>query len=247
MVRVFTWLIAIVGGLLFAFGTQSCERIPVQIGDLPIPGDTLVNPPPDDTTGTPCDPDVIYFSQQVLPILQSSCAKSGCHDAASHQDGVVLDSYENVMKEIKPFDLDDSEIFEVITEDDPDKLMPPPPNPVLTAQQIDLIATWILQGAKDLSCDPDAGGCDTTNVSFAGYVFPVLQNYCLGCHGSVSPSGGIDLSTHQKVAAVAQSGQLYGAIAHQQGYSPMPQNGPQLSDCRIQKIQAWIQNGAPNN
>ena len=34
----------------------------------------------------------VCFESDVLPIFQSNCAKSGCHDAASHQDDYVLDS-----------------------------------------------------------------------------------------------------------------------------------------------------------
>ena len=51
-------------------------------------------------TGVPCDPDSVYFDNQVLPILVSNCAKPGCHDAASHQDGVVLSSYASLMSTV---------------------------------------------------------------------------------------------------------------------------------------------------
>lgn len=248
MVRWFSFLI--VSGFLAAavLGSSSCKHFPVDIVD-DNPTDTIPPPPPDDTTGVPCDPNVVYFDQQVLPILISNCAMSGCHDAASHQDGVVLESYESVMNtaDIKPFDLGDSELYEVITENDPDKQMPPPPNSALNADQIALIAKWIQQGAKDLDCNPDAGGCDTSNVTFSAYVFPVMQNYCLGCHNGYGASGGINLNAYQDVKTVALDGRLYGVITHATGYSPMPQNSAKLSDCRIAKIKAWIDAGAPNN
>jgi mono/diheme cytochrome c family protein len=248
MVRWFSFLI--VSGFLAAavLGSSSCKHFPVDIVD-DNPTDTIPPPPPDDTTGVPCDPNVVYFDQQVLPILISNCAMSGCHDAASHQDGVVLESYESVMNtaDIKPFDLGDSELYEVITENDPDKQMPPLSNSALNADQIALIAKWIQQGAKDLDCNPDAGGCDTSNVTFSAYVFPVMQNYCLGCHNGYGASGGINLNAYQDVKTVALDGRLYGVITHATGYSPMPQNSAKLSDCRIAKIKAWIDAGAPNN
>ena len=55
-------------------------------------------------TSTPCDATKIYFQQQVLPILVSNCAMSGCHDDATHKEGVVLTSYQKVMAttEVRP-------------------------------------------------------------------------------------------------------------------------------------------------
>lgn len=248
MVRWFSFLI--VSGFLAAamLGSSSCKHYPVDIGD-DNPTDTIPPPPPDDTTGVPCDPNVVYFDQQVLPILISNCAMSGCHDAASHEDGVVLETYEKVMSTagVKPFKPGDSELYEVITTNDQGDRMPPPPASPLTADQIALIAKWIQQGAKDLDCNPDAGGCDTTNVTFSAYVFPVVQNYCLGCHKGTSASGGIDLNGYQGVKTIALDGRLYGSVSHGTGYSPMPQNSAKLSDCRISKIKAWIDAGAPNN
>lgn len=238
-----------VGGLILLefFGASSCKHYPVE--DITPPVDTTTNPPPDDTLGMPCDSNVVYFEQQVLPILISNCAMSGCHDVDTHKEDVVLNSYENVMNtaEVEPYNPNESKLYRMITENDPDKIMPQPPQQPLDAGQIALIEKWILQGAQDLSCDPDAAGCDTTNVSFSGYVFPILQNHCKGCHGAVNPVGGFSLVTYQDVKNVAVTGQLYGAIAHESGFSPMPKGGAQLSDCRIRKIGAWINAGAPEN
>ena len=114
------------------------EPDPVDTTGNPI--DTTGNPIDTSSTGTPCDPNLVYFSRDIMPLLASNCAKSGCHDAISHQDGVVLDNYQNIMESdvIDPFDLHDSDLYEAITEDDDDKQMPPPPAQRLTsAQSID--------------------------------------------------------------------------------------------------------------
>jgi uncharacterized membrane protein len=206
---------------------------------------------PIDTTGTgnPCSPDSVYFSTQILPILQSNCAMSGCHDDASAQDGVVLTSYTNVMNtaDVEPFDLNGSDLYEVITENNPNKIMPPPPNALLSAAQIALIAKWINQGAQDLTCDANTGGCNTANMSFNNDIKPIINDKCAGCHSGNNPSGGIDLSTHAGVSAVALSGQLYGSINWQTGFSSMPQGGSKLPQCEIDKIKSWVDAGAPNN
>jgi len=40
---------------------------------------------------------------------------------------------------------------------------------------------------------------------------------------------------------------LMGTIKHEAGYSAMPKNGMQLSDCKITQTQKWIDDGTPNN
>ena len=40
----------------------------------------------------------VCFESEVLPIFQTNCATSGCHDAASNQKGYILDSYDNLFK-----------------------------------------------------------------------------------------------------------------------------------------------------
>jgi hypothetical protein len=182
----FFLLFAFVGIFLLTY--TSCVHEPV----LPtvVPGDTtiidtsMVDTTDKDTSGTdtsmvrPCDPDTVYFERDVLPILVSNCAKSGCHDDVSMREGFSLTSYQKVMNsgEIDPFDLDGSDLYEVLTETDPDKVMPPPPADPLDQAQIDVIAKWIVQGAQNLSCEENnSGGCDTADVSFSAIVFPILD------------------------------------------------------------------------
>ncbi len=241
----------------FMMLTPACQHEPDGTPIDPGPIDTTENPidtteNPVDTSGVPCDPAKVYFATDVLPILKSNCAKAGCHDAVSQQEGIILESFQSIFNSdednlIVPFNLNESKLFEVITESDPDKLMPQPPNQRLTADQINTIATWILQGAQDLTCDPNTGSCDTENVSFSGFVAPLLANNCVGCHSGGAPSGGITLNTHGGVQAVANNGRLYGAISHASGFQPMPRGSAKLPQCTIDKINGWIQDGALNN
>lgn len=199
----------------------------------------------------PCDPDTVYFAMDVLPILMSSCAKSGCHDATAQKD-VRLDSYTAVMNSdvIKPGDPNDSDLYEKITEDDPDDIMPPPPNTPLDLAQREIIRKWIQQGAKNLFCDEM---CDTVNVTYSGTIWPeIIQAYCFGCHNGVNASNGVHLENHSQVAAAAnipagQPGSLWGAVTHASGNFPMPKNQGMLSDCKITQIRKWIDAGTPDN
>ena len=92
------------------------------------------------------------------------------------------------------------------------------------------------------------GGCETTNVTYAATVAPLLQsNGCMGCHGGSAPSGNISLQGYANVRAAALNGKLYGAINHSPGFSPMPKGGNKMSSCNISKIKAWIDAGSLNN
>lgn len=189
---------------------------------------------------------MVCFETEVLPILKSSCAKSGCHDAQSKQEGYVLDSYANIMKKgIKPFQPNNSDIYEAITEDDEDDRMPLPPNPRLTAAQINTIKKWINEGAVNTTNCGNA--CNTDVFTFSGGVKPILDANCVGCHNNATTNAGVNLSTYTGVVSAAQSGRLLGAINHAAGYKPMPQGSAKLNDCNISIITKWVQAGSPNN
>ena len=232
--------------LALAFLTTAILSISVsckhQNGEIP-------DPNPNDTlpVAQPCDPDTVYFVNTILPLLQSGCAMSGCHDAASAADGVVLTDYSRILStaEVRPGDPDESKLYKVITDDEPEDRMPPPPRMAFTAEQIAQIRTWIQQGAKNNACKED--GCDSVNVSFASHIFPVIQNQCMGCHSGNNPSGGILLTNHSQIAAIAtNNNRLLGAVKHLPGYSAMPPSG-KLDACNIAKINKWINDGTPNN
>lgn len=199
-------------------------------------------------SGKPCSPDSVYFSRDVLPILVSNCAKSGCHDAASREEGIVLDSYNNVMAtgDVRPGRPGNSDLYEVLLESDPDKRMPRPPADPLSAPQVALIRKWIEQGAQNLSCD-DGTACDTASVTFSGSVMPLVSTYCRGCHSGAAPGGGILLTNYDQVKGIAVSGFLMGVVTHSPGFKPMPQGGAKLSACNIAKLRVWIRDGMKND
>ena len=91
--------------------------------------------------------------------------------------------------------------------------------------------------------------CDTTNVSFAADVLPVMNQYCAvsGCHHGAAPASAIDLSSYSGAQLIALNGRLVGVINHSTGFSAMPKGGAKLSDCTISKISKWVADGAPNN
>jgi uncharacterized membrane protein len=233
--------------IIFMF---SCTHDPFDLDTTnPDPIDTTTMPVDTSQSTMPCDPDTVYFENDILPILISNCTKSGCHDAATAEEGVILTNYNDIINtgKVEAYDLNDSELYEVLVENDPDKQMPPPGEVQLSSEAINLIATWINQGAKNSSCSENAGACNTTNVSFAADINPLLMTTCLSCHSGTNPSGGVSLNGYNDISQVALNGRLYGAVSWQAGFVRMPFGGQQLNDCFIDKLNAWINDGAKDN
>lgn len=216
-------------------GVQSCQHHPVVI---PIDNGGL-------TDSSTCDPDSVYFNRDIMPIIQTNCAVSGCHGGGSAEDGVDLTSYASIIStaDVEPFNPGGSELFEVLNETDPDKIMPQPPYGPLTAEQIALIEKWINQGAQNNSCFD----CDESIFTFSGAISKIIADNCVGCHSYPDPQGGVSLESYSQIEASALSGALFGVINHEDGYVPMPYGLPKLSDCQINQVRQWIDDGAMDN
>lgn len=230
---------ALTGALLLLL-CVACVHEPADTG---VPTPTPTTPP---VSGLPCDPDTVYFATTILPLLTSNCAIPGCHDAITVEDGVNLSSYAGILSSgvIDVSDPWDSDLLEMVTENDPQDRMPPPPNNPLTQEQINALYTWMSQGALNNTCQ---AACDTNVFTFSGAVQPIIQARCQGCHSGGAPQGGILLTGYDQIKAVAITGQLYGAVSHTGGYTPMPYNGAKIPDCEITQIKKWIDDGTPNN
>lgn len=187
----------------------------------------------------------ICFDQQVLPIFQSNCAYSGCHNSTDRRNGYDLSSYTEIVKKgIEPGNYKKSKIYEVLIKTIGEEAMPPAPYNQLSSSQIATIALWIEQGAKNTSCTTT---CDTTTATYTAKIKPILDTYCIGCHAGATASGGIDYEQFAILQYTALDGSLLGSIKHTTGYQPMPKDANQLSDCNIALFEKWIREGALEN
>ncbi|HUM47737.1 MAG TPA: hypothetical protein PLD84_12480 [Chitinophagales bacterium] len=193
---------------------------------------------PDTSNGN----NLVCFETEVLPVIQSNCAKAGCHDPITKEKGYDFSSYNGIMEAVKPGQPNSSKLYEVLNENGEDQ-MPPPPNPPLSADQKNTIKMWIEEGASNGPCT--AVICDTASITYSGTVAPILQTYCLGCHSVTSTGGGILLNNYNNV--YDQKDVIMDAITWTGSVVPMPLNGAQLDDCSISAIDSWIKAGAPNN
>jgi mono/diheme cytochrome c family protein len=96
----------------------------------------------------------------------------------------------------------------------------------------------VLYGVEE--CSPDA-------PTYTKTIAPLISRNCLSCHSQAASNGGIALETYLQVITQVENGRLIGAVTHSSGFSPMPKNSQQLSDCNINAIRTWIDAGAPEN
>lgn len=172
-------------GMLAIFSCKHEPMIPPSNQD-PTPKDTI-----------PWGSTAVCFSKDILPIFESYCAKGGCHDNVSRVGGYILDSYDNIIKkDIKPGNAANSKIYRVIITTDPGDIMPPPGSLPLTQSQKDIIKKWIDEGAKNTACTVT---CDANLYTYSGFIQPLLQTNCNGCHSGSGASGNIDLTNYASV------------------------------------------------
>lgn len=221
--------------------TSSCKHEILNPTGVITPQDSIGSNTTISINGWKCSPDTVYFQYDILPILLSSCAPSGCHDAASRADGYQLTDYASAIK--KGVSVGRASNSKLYTEIQKGSMPPKNSGITMTQAQKDVIAKWINQGAKNMTCNPSFGQCDTVNVKFSNFIAPLVQNKCQGCHTSTQPV----LTNYTQIKASVQSGKFWGSINHAAGFSAMPKGSAKLPSCELTKINAWIKAGARNN
>ncbi len=224
--------------VISSFIVITCQHDPVIPETPPIDNED----PIDSTSGKDCNPDSVYFNTDILPVITATCSQSNCHDANSAKDGIILNDYVNIIKEVKPGNPDDSDLYEVLTETDPDKLMPRNPNTgqgvAMDPAFIEMVRKWISQGAKNNICKNE---CDTSQLGFQDDIFPIIQTNCAlpTCHNATGRSP--KLTDYQSIKDNIDRIETRALIN-----KTMPPSGP-LEDCNMKKLKKWIDDGAQNN
>ena len=92
-------------------------------------------------------------------------------------------------------------------------------------------------------------------VDFAREVFPIFESSCFACHGEEQQMGELRLDARDSALRGGASGPailpgsaeeslLVRRIAHAEGVNPMPMGGEKLAEGKIDRIRAWIDQGA---
>ena len=88
----------------------------------------------------------VSFQNNVQAIITANCTQSDCHTGQGHLFPLL--TYDDIHEYVESGNADNSKLFEAITGRS-GKIMPPPPQSVLTEDQIKYIYLWIEQGAKN--------------------------------------------------------------------------------------------------
>ena len=96
----------------------------------------------------------------------------------------------------------------------------------------------------------DIFDCDTSFVSFQDDINPIISSNCRSCHSGEYPAGDILLETYDQISLVAndssQRGIIY-VITRPEGDPDLMPKGYRLTQCQIDKIIAWKEQGLLNN
>lgn len=96
---------------------------------------------------------------------------------------------------------------------------------------------------------PNANTCDTSNMTFTKSVQPILKANCTdaGCHTVANANAGIELETYSGTMLVVPQDKLINAVKYIAGGSKNMPPTQKMTDCNINKIEAWIRRGSPEN
>ena len=89
--------------------------------------------------------------------------------------------------------------------------------------------------------------CDTLYVTYDATIQPILQNRCLGCHGSSNKTDGDGNDFRDFNNVRLQIDNIIGALSHDPNYSPMPKDLPMIPSCEITEFKKWKEYGFPKN
>ena len=102
----------------------------------------------------------------------------------------------------------------------------------------------------------------TGDVSYSRDILPLFQKNCIKCHSAASPSVGLNLESYEAVMKGSSTGPVIfflggylsghgtpgrSLLYQELSLGTMPQGGPKLAEADLQRVAAWILNGAPDN
>lgn len=189
----------------------------------------------------------VCFETEVLPLLISNCANTGCHNSKDREEGIDLSNYNGIARLVNTKSPTKSKLLSVLRAGEEDERMPPPPAEALSQSQMDLLLNWIEEGANYVVACYGTDCPRVSEVSFTQDIKPILSTFCQGCHSTSSQSGGYSFSSYNGVQQAVVDGSLLGSITSLSGFISMPYNSDPMPPCNIELIKQWVDEGALNN
>ena len=209
-------------------------------------------------------PEQVEFHRDVRPVLAQACF--ACHGAAeaTRQAELRLDTADFIETLVRPGDADGSPLFQRLTTEEPIRRMPPVSSGrSLSSDQIQLVRTWIEQGAHRGADPAPAGAAPAAvaerTVDFAREVRPLLSQNCFSCHGpdEGSRQAGLRLDVPEGpfadrggfggpaiVAGDAAASLLVHRVSAGDARVRMPRGGEALDEAEVETLRLWIDQGA---
>jgi hypothetical protein len=204
--------------------------------------------------------DTVCFDTQVMPMLQTSCGMSGCHESGSAAEGFDISSYQTIMQAVSPGDPRGSQLYKVITNINGETIMPP--DQPLSKEQRTILEVWIAQGAMETHCSDGSGGGGnggggSDSVCFVQNVLPLFLSNCAmaSCHDGLSQGEEDNLYALNTYATIRQhvvpfkpsSSAVYQAVnGAEEEFMPPPPKSP-LTTAQKELMRKWITDGALNS
>jgi hypothetical protein len=205
--------------------------------------------------------DKVDFVKQVKPLLEGACTH--CHGAKEDKGDFRMHTLEDMKKGnengpgLTPGDPSKSAIYTTLLLDiEDDMVMPPKKETKLEKSQIEVIKTWIEQGAEW-----PAGVTleQTPRITFAKHIQPLLEENCLSCHNPEKAKGDWIASTKKEAfesgenaptssPSILKKSAIYtlATLAEDDDdLMPPKKSGGPLSKEQITFLKLWVEQGAP--
>jgi len=214
-----------------------------------------------------------FFAEKVRPLLQDNCYD--CHSLDNKvSGGLRVDDHAGILKGgdtgpgVVPGEPDASLVLQRVLLPESKKRMPKNSDP-LTADQIDILRTWIKNGAtwSDEAPEPSAGiklaTLDTSNPAagqldfFEKKIRPIFASHCYNCHSAdTKPAGGLRVDDYDGLLSGGDLGPgivpghpeqslVLTRILSKNPQRRMPKEGDLLTESEVSDLAAWVKNGAP--
>ena len=113
-----------------------------------------------------------------------------------------------------------------------------------------LVLTLLFTGCyndNEYDLYPFSNTCDSSNVTYAQTIAPMMISNCNVCHSTTIATGNVVTDNYDGLSTIAKNGKLWGCVNQDPGFLPMPDGGAKLAGCDLGKIKKWINAGSPNN
>ncbi|WP_395746791.1 SUMF1/EgtB/PvdO family nonheme iron enzyme [Prosthecobacter sp.] len=202
----------------------------------------------------------IDFNKQIKPLLEGACTH--CHGEKEDKGDFRMHTLEDIKKGnengpgLTPGDPKKSSIYTtLLLAQDEDTAMPPKKEGALEKSQIEVIKTWIEQGAEW----PSGVVLEQSpRIKFEKHIQPILEQNCVSCHNPEKAKGDWVITTKKEAFSTGENApnikpfDLTSSIYHlttlaadEDDLMPPKKSGGPLSKEDINYLKLWVQQGAP--